>query len=64
MGINLPHLMNCLKKIIVSIHRKNLQALEMEIYKVSNNMSTTILNDIFASRATLYDLRNLVSFKM
>ena len=56
--------MNCLKKIIVSIHRKNLQALEMEIYKVSNNMSTTILNDIFASRATLYDLRNLVSFKM
>ena len=34
------------------------------MYKVSNNMSPTILNDIFASRTTLYNLRNPVSFKM
>ena len=48
----------------VSIHRKNVQALATEMYKVSNNMSPTILNDVFASRATPYNLRNPVSFKM
>ena len=47
----------------VSIHHKNLQALAMEICKISN-MSPTILNDIFTPRATAYNLRNPVSFKM
>ena len=32
--------------------------------KASNNMSPSILNDIVVSRATLYNLRNPVSFKM
>ena len=52
------------KDISVSIHHKNLQALATEMYKVSNNMSPAILNDIFVSRATPYNLRNPVSFKM
>ena len=47
-----------------SIHHKNLQALVMEMCKVSNNISPTISKDIFASRCTPYDLRNLVSFKI
>ena len=34
------------------------------MYKVSNNVSPTILNDIFASRATHYNLRNPVNFKI
>ena len=41
-----------------------LQALAMEMLKVSNNMSPAILNDIFAPKATPYNLRNPVSFKM
>ena len=44
----------------VSIHHKNLQTLATEIYKVSNNISLTILNNIFASRATHYNLHNSV----
>ena len=33
----------------VSVPHKNLQVLATEMYKVSNNMSPAILNDIFAS---------------
>ena len=33
----------------VSIHHKNVQPLVTEMYKVSNDMSPTILEDIFAS---------------
>ena len=36
----------------------------LEMYKLSNNMPPTILNDIFASGATLYNLPDPVSFKM
>ena len=36
----------------------------MEMCKVSNNMSATILSNIFASIATPYNLRNPVSFKI
>ena len=43
--------------ISVSIHHKDLQALTMEIYKISSNMSPTILNDIFRPRAIPYNLR-------
>ena len=48
----------------VSIHHKNLQALVMEMYKISNNISPTTLKDIFALRCTPYDPRNPVSFKI
>ena len=33
-----------------SVYHKKLQALGMEMYKISNNMPPTIFNDIFASR--------------
>ena len=48
----------------VQIQRKNLQALAMKMYKISNNMSSTILNNIFTPRTTPYNLRNTVSFKI
>ena len=48
----------------VSVHHKNLPALATKIYKVSNSMSPTTLNDIFESRATPYNVRNPVSFKI
>ena len=41
----------------VSIHHKNTQALATEMYKVSNNMSPTILNDFFVSRVTQLGLK-------
>ena len=41
------------KENSVTIHHKSLQPLATEMKKVSNNMFSTILNDIFASRATL-----------
>ena len=44
-----------------SFNYKNLQALATEMYKVSNNMSSTILNAIFAP--TPYNLHNPVSLK-
>ena len=40
------------KENSVSMHHKNLQALAVEIYKISNNMSSTDLDDIFAPRDT------------
>ena len=64
MGTNLPHFMNFWKRVTISVHHKTLQALATEMYKVSNNMSSSIINDIFASRATPYNLPNPVSFKM
>ena len=36
----------------------------MEMYKVSNNMSATILSNIFVSIATPYNLGNPISFKI
>ena len=62
MMTRLPHLMNCLKRItLFQSIIKNLQALAMETYKISINMSPAILNVIFAPRATPYNLCNPVS---
>ena len=41
----------------VSIRHKNMQALATKMYKVSNNMSPTILNDFFVSRVTQLGLK-------
>ena len=48
--------MNCWERITLSK--------STEMRKVSNNMSPAILNGIFTSRATPYNLRNPVSFRM
>ena len=58
------HLMSCWKRITVSIHHKNLQALATEMYKVSNTSPTILRDFLFASRATPYNLQNPVSFKI
>ena len=50
--------------ISVSIHHKSLKGLTTEVYKISNNMSSAILNDIFASKASPYNLCNPVSLKI
>ena len=34
------------------------------MYKVSNNIPSTILDHFFASRGTTYNLRNAVNFEM
>ena len=58
------HLMNCWKKITVSILNEHLQTVAIEKYKISNNMSPAILNNIFARSATPYNLHNPANLKM
>ena len=43
---------------------KNLQALATQMYKISSNLSPTILYNIFAPRLTPYNLPNPASFKL
>ena len=40
-----------------TIHQKNLEFLAIEIYKFQNGLSPTIMNDIFFSRQSIYNLR-------
>ena len=42
----------------VSIHHRNLQKLVIEMYKVKNNLSHSIMNNIFEKRHNPYNLRN------
>ena len=51
-GTKLPRLMNCWKRITLSMPRESLQAVATEMYKISNNMSHVILKDIFEPQAT------------
>ena len=46
-----------------SIHHRNLQKLAVEMYKVKNNLSPTIMKDIFPNREIHYDLRNVNTFQ-
>ena len=46
-----------------SIHHRNLQKLAIEIYKVKNNLSPTLMKDIFPERDNPYNLRNLNPFQ-
>ena len=41
-----------------SIHQRNLQKLAIEMYKVKNNLSPTLMKDIFLERVIHYGLRN------
>ena len=45
-----------------SIHHRNLQKLATEIDKVKNNLSPTLMKDIFTERVIPYDLRNMNPF--
>ena len=42
----------------VSIHNRNLRSLATEMYKVKNNLSPSIVTDLFEQRNEIYDLRN------
>ena len=48
----------------LSIHHKISQVLEVERYKISNNMSPANNSNSFTPKATPYNLPNPVSFKM
>ena len=41
----------------VKIHHRNLQQLVIEIYKVFNNLSSSLMSDLFSFRNTGYNLR-------
>ena len=45
------------------IHHRNLQRLAIEMYKVKNNLSPTIMKNIFSNREIRYDLRNMNPFQ-
>ena len=47
----------------VTIHHRNLQKLAVEIYKVKNNLSPTLMKDIFPERDNPYNLRSLNPFQ-
>ena len=46
----------------VTIHVKNVRALVVEIFKVSNNYSTSLMSEIFDKRNNVYDFRNPSEF--
>ena len=46
----------------VSIHLRNLQVLATEMYKVSNELSTPIMRDIFSINKNPYTLRHNSQF--
>ena len=43
-------------------HHKNIQSLAIELFKIKNNLSVTIMNDIFQPRAVSYNLRSQIDF--
>ena len=45
------------------IHHRNLQRLATEMYKVKNNLSPTLMKQVFPERETPYNLRNLNPFR-
>ena len=44
------------------IHHRNIQSLAIELFKIKNNLSVTIINDIFHPRAVSYNLRPQIYF--
>ena len=44
------------------IHHRNIQSLAIELFKIKNNLSVTIMNDIFQPRAVTYTLSSQIDF--
>ena len=44
------------------IRHRNIQSLTIELFKIKNNLSVTIMNDIFQPRAVRYNLRSQIDF--
>ena len=47
---------------LFKIHHRNIQSLAIELFKVKNNLSVTIMNDIFQPRIISYNLRSQIDF--
>ena len=46
----------------VCIHHRNIQSLAVELFKVKENLSNTIMSDIFPTRVLNYNLRSRTDF--
>ena len=46
-----------------SIHHRNIQTLEAEMFKIKNNVAPEIMKELFAPKMSPYYLRNSNSFK-
>ena len=46
----------------VCIHHRNIQSLAIELFKVKENFSSTIMSDIFTTRVLNYNLRSQTDF--
>ena len=44
------------------IHHRNIQSLAIELFKIKNNLSVTLMNDIFQPTAVSYNLRSQIDF--
>ena len=44
------------------IHHRNIQSFAIELFKIKNNLSITIMNDIFQPRAVSCNLRSQIEF--
>ena len=44
------------------IHHRNIQSLAIELFKIKNNLTVTIMNDTFQPRAVSYNLRSQIDF--
>ena len=44
------------------IYHRNIRSLAIELFKIKNNLSVTIINDIFQPRAVSYNLRSQIDF--
>ena len=48
----------------VSVHHRNIRSLAIEIYKVKNNMSTSIMSELLEKRNLHYNLRSQTDFSL
>ena len=50
------------KDCAITIHTKNLQLLMTEMYKTSNDLSSSFMQEIFCENESHYNLRNNIEF--